>query len=73
MRYQVVLARSAERELDSLPTDVSRRVTAALQRLNQEPRPRGARRLSQGPGWRLRVGDYRVLYTIDEAVRVVTV
>ena len=73
MRYQVVLARSAERELPSLPTDVSRRVTAALQRLNQEPRPRGARRLSQGPGWRLRVGDYRVLYTIDEAVRVVTV
>jgi mRNA interferase RelE/StbE len=73
MRYQVVLVRSAERELPSLPTDVSRRVTAALQRLNQEPRPRGARRLSQGPGWRLRVGDYRILYTIDEAVRVVTV
>jgi mRNA interferase RelE/StbE len=73
MRYQVVLVRSAEREFGHLPRDVGDRVAAALQRLSQEPRSRGARRLSQGPGWRLRVGHYRILYTVDGDSRLVTV
>ena len=73
MRYQVVLVRSAEREFRKLPADMGDRVAAALRRLTQEPRPRGAGRLSQGPGWRVRVGNYRILYTIDEHARLVTV
>lgn len=73
MRYEVVLVRSAEREFGRLPGDVGDRTATALQRLSREPRPRGARRLSQGPGWRVRVGSYRILYTIDEDQRLITV
>lgn len=73
MRYRVVLVRSAERELRHLPRAAGGRVAAALQRLTEAPRPRGARRLSQGPGWRVRVGDYRILYMVDEDARLITV
>ena len=73
MIYQVELARSAEREFHALAPAVRRRVTAALIRLENEPRGRGSRKLSQGPGWRQRVGDYRVLYEVDDEARVVTV
>ena len=73
MKYQVLLVRSAERELHALPETVHGRVVAAFLRLQDEPRPRGARKLSHGSGWRLRVGDYRVLYTVDDTTHVVTV
>jgi len=71
--YRVELVRSAERELHALPATAHRRVAAALLRLESAPRPRGSRKLTHGPGWRLRVGDYRVLYTVDDGARVVTV
>jgi mRNA interferase RelE/StbE len=73
MKWEVRLARSAEREFRGLPGDVAQRVTRALYRLQDNPRPRGARKLIHGPGWRLRVGEYRVLYVIEELPRVVTV
>jgi mRNA interferase RelE/StbE len=41
--------------------------------LAAEPYPRGCRKLSHGDGWRIRVGDYRIIYTVDEANKVVTV
>ena len=73
MSYEVRLARSAEREFRVLPSEVAGRVTRALERLQENPRPRGARKLVHGPGWRLRVGSFRVLYTIDDAAATVTV
>jgi mRNA interferase RelE/StbE len=73
MRYEVVLARSAEREFEALPSPTQERVAAALQGLADQPRPRGARKLSQGQGWRLRLGDYRVLYVIDKSAGVITI
>ena len=73
MSYQVVLARSAEREFLALPAVVKQRIASALQKLAEQPIGRGARKLSQGPGWRIRVGDYRILYTIDKSSRLITV
>jgi mRNA interferase RelE/StbE len=73
MSYSVGLAESAKRELRALPVELRRRVTAALLGLAEEPRPRGARKLSRGPGWRLRVGDYRILYTVDDTAKEVVV
>ncbi len=73
MSYRVILVRSAEREFHSLTADARERITAALRRLGQEPRPRGVRRLSQEHGWRVRVGDYRILYTVDDGGGLVTV
>lgn len=73
MSYRVVVARSAERELQALSADARRRVGMALLRLEADPRPHGVRKLAQGPGWRLRVGEYRVLFTVDDDARLVTV
>jgi mRNA interferase RelE/StbE len=73
MSYRLILQRSAEREWHGLPPDVEARVTAALLRLREEPRPRGVRKLADGIGFRLRVGDYRILYVVDDGARKVVV
>jgi mRNA interferase RelE/StbE len=73
MRYTLIVQRSAEREWHGLPPETEARVTAALQQLSDEPRPHGVRKLVHGGGFRLRVGNYRVLYTVDDATREVIV
>ena len=73
MRYRILIVRSAERELSGLPQSAHQRVVRAILRLADVPHPRTARKLSYGPGWRLRVGDYRILYTVDDSGRAITV
>ena len=75
MSYGVLLEGSAERELRSLPRAVLERVDALLRRLSVNPRPRGVVRLRgrESVGWRVRVGEYRVLYTVDDDARMVRV
>ena len=75
MNYSVRLERGAERQLQTLPTDGLKRVDAKLRALTDDPRPRGVRKLQgrEVQGFRVRVGDYRVLYTVDDDARVVTV
>lgn len=72
--YQVLLERSAERDLRRLSADVHKRVIGAIQELATNPRPPGCRKLAGGQNdWRIRVGDYRVIYEIADAIRVVRV
>jgi mRNA interferase RelE/StbE len=66
MTYQVVLQRSAEKELDALEAPVHKRIAARLLALEENPRPAGVKKLQGQESYRLRVGDYRVLYTIDD-------
>jgi mRNA interferase RelE/StbE len=75
VNYPVRLERGAERQLQALPTDVLQRVDAKLRALTGNPRPRGVRKLQgrEVEGWRVRVGGYRVLYTVDDDARVVTI
>ena len=75
MIYLVRLESVAERELKRLPNDILRRVDEALRSLADNPRPRGVKKLRgrEGQGWRVRVGIYRILYSIDDSARVVTV
>jgi len=72
--YRIELARPARRALLRLPVDASRRIEAAIDDLARDPRPRGAKKLAvQQNLYRLRVGDYRVLYEIHERVLLVLV
>jgi mRNA interferase RelE/StbE len=72
--YRVLLERGAEKELARLSTEVHDRVIAALQVLATNPRPPGCRKLAGSRNdWRIRVGDYRVIYEIADAIRVVRV
>lgn len=72
-RYRVGLRPSAVRALRKLDPPVARRVQAAIELLAQDPRPPAARRLRGRPGWRVRTGDYRIIYTVDDGVLVVVV
>ena len=73
MTYQVTIARDAERELARMQPRLRARVGAALLSLERDPRPPGVLNLVGEEGWRIRVGDYRILYAIDDGARVVIV
>jgi len=73
-RYNVVVARGAERDLDRLDNPVLARVAREIDALSNEPRPAGCRKLvGQVNRWRVRAGDWRILYEIDDAARTVRV
>jgi len=73
MNYNLLIIPSAQKELGDLPAVFYEKVKAAIFRLASEPRPRGSRKLSGRPGWRIRVGDYRIVYEIDNSAHSVTV
>ena len=67
MTYQVALAPAAARELRKFDPQVRRRLQAAIELLATELRPPAATRLVGGAGeWRVRTGDYRIVYEIEE-------
>ena len=69
--YTVHLERRAERELRRLPQNVARRIDIMLRQLATNPCPSGVVKLTgrTGSGWRVRVGEYRILYQIDDDAR----
>ena len=73
MSFLVEIKRSAEREMERLPSNVHRRVSRKILSLEENPYPRGSQRLKAGEGYRLRVGDYRILYTVDTRNRIVLI
>lgn len=74
MTYRVEFAAAALRQLRKLDRVAQRRVQAAVELLAGEPRPSGAKKLVGGDGeWRVRTGDYRIVYEIHDNVLVVLV
>ena len=73
MNYRVLLQRSAQRALESLTREARERIFSAVAALSVNPRPPRCRKLMQSDYWRIRVGDYRAIYEIDDAARVVLV
>jgi len=72
--YQVVIERKAEKDLDRLSSPIHRRVSEAILSLAANPRPLGCRKLVGADNdWHIRVGDYRVIYQIADAIRVVRI
>lgn len=77
MAYKIVYKTSAERSFSKLPKDVQKRLFLAIQRLAIDPRPPGVKKLQSAFDlYRIRVGDYRVVYTIQDGelkILVVTI
>ncbi|MCD6335498.1 MAG: type II toxin-antitoxin system RelE/ParE family toxin [Candidatus Latescibacterota bacterium] len=73
MSYSLYMLRRAQKELAQLPASVYERVRDAIRALAHDPRPPNCRKLRGREGWRIRVGDYRVIYEIDVGQQVVTV
>lgn len=75
MSYQVRIARDAERDIASVHASVVPRLFKAIKALAVDPRPAGCKKLkgAHSDSWRIRVGAYRILYVIDDGVRIVEV
>jgi mRNA interferase RelE/StbE len=72
--YKLLIKSSAAKELEALARKDRKRIVTKLQRLASEPRPPGTEKLSGQEKYRLRQGDYRVLYSVDDdEARVVIV
>ena len=73
MTWRLEFKRSAEREFDRLPRVVRERLRSRIDRLVENPKPPGSRKLTGSSLYRIRVGDYRVIYSVDEDEQVVVV
>ncbi len=73
MSYEVSVTRKASKALARLPDTAYRRMMTAVDRLANDPRPPGCKKLSGRDGYRIRVGDYRALYRVDDQERRVEV
>ncbi len=74
MSYRLILSKPALRAMRDLPASVNMRISLAIDGLKDMPRPPGCKKLhGREDLWRIRVGDYRIIYAIDDAIRVVDV
>jgi mRNA interferase RelE/StbE len=72
--YELIIKPSAEKEMDRLPARFRQHVVAALEGLRDDPRPPGCAKLhGTNDLWRIRVGQYRVVYAIQDDALVVLV
>ena len=73
-RYALTFRPAALRALRKLDRQTAERIKAATEALQDDPRPPGSKMLTGAHGvWRIRIGDYRVVYTIDDQRRIVRV
>jgi mRNA interferase RelE/StbE len=69
--YQLVIDRYAEKQLAKIPPPDFNRIVKAINELATDPRPNGYKKLTGRPGYRIRIGNYRVIYLIeDKALKV---
>jgi mRNA interferase RelE/StbE len=71
--YRLEVKRSAAKEIADLPKAECPRIVAKIQLLAREPRPHGCEKLSGAEKYRIRQGDYRILYEIDDRTKSVTI
>ncbi len=72
--YSVLLERAAEKDLARLSAEIHDRIIDAIKSLRKNPHPPGCRKLVGGSNdWRIRVGDYRVVYEIADTIRIVRI
>ena len=72
--YSITFARSARKELEKLPTSTAQRIIERIEVLLIDPRPTRSVKLQGNRNlWRIRVGDYRVIYSVDDAARIIDI
>ncbi|MBI2853414.1 MAG: type II toxin-antitoxin system RelE/ParE family toxin [Chloroflexi bacterium] len=71
--HKIEIRRQAQRALDKLPKSDFQAVVEAIRDLAQTPRPKGVEKVKTTGLWRIRQGDYRVIYAIDDNEHVITI
>ena len=65
-KYEISVKKSAIKELGNIPKKELQRLVKRIQALSEEPRPQGSQKLSHKEQYRIRQGDYRAIYSIDD-------
>jgi mRNA interferase RelE/StbE len=73
VNYETYILRRAQKALSKIQQQDQERIVEAIWDLENDPRPHGCKKLSGREGWRVRVGQYRVIYEIDDESKEVTV
>jgi len=72
--YEVLLERRAERDLKKVSQETFYRIIPKIKALSENPKPAGCRKITGSKNdWRIRIGDYRIIYEIDEKEKAVKV
>ena len=69
MNYKIIVKPSAQKDLDKLPDKELKRIASRLGQLRINPRPIGVQKLSDEEGYRLRSGNYRILFIINDKIK----
>jgi mRNA interferase RelE/StbE len=75
VKYEITFKKTASKEVDELPNKIAVLVMAAIFKLADTPRPAGCKKLKgkRKDFWRIRIGDYRVIYTIDNEIKIIDI
>ena len=73
MTYAIVFEKNIKKQLKSIPLKDSKKIIELIESLADEPRPNGAERLQGRRGYRIRYGNYRIVYAIDDGKLIIYV
>ena len=73
MIYKVFILRKIQKELSKIAGKLYEQIKIAIYKLAENPRPTGCRKLTGRNGWRIRIGEYRIIYEIDDKQKTITV
>ena len=73
--YNISIKKTASKELEKLPKKIIILITNSIYTLASEPRPNGCKKLKgvNSDLWRIRIGDYRIIYSIDEVIKIIDI
>jgi mRNA interferase RelE/StbE len=73
MTYKILIRRKAQKQLTKIPARDYKKVKQVILDLANDPRPPGSKKLKGRPGWRIRLGNYRVIYEIQDDKLIIIV
>ena len=71
--YSITISKTAQKQLDYLPDSTSENLITAIKGLARNPRPTGYKKLKGREGYRIRKGNYRILYEIFDTVLIIDI
>ena len=73
MNFKAIVPKTVAKQIFILPDTVQERILEGISRLEKNPRPSGSKKLKSRNLWRLRVGDYRIVYEIHDMILIILV
>jgi mRNA interferase RelE/StbE len=71
--YNILYENAALKQLEKLPQNIALKIRTKIEELSKNPRPNGSLKLTGFEAYRIRIGDYRVIYSIEDSILTVSV